>query len=144
MTTMTEKLAGLLANTYAVYLKTQNYHWHVKGLHFKALHDLFEEQYTALAMAVDEIAERIRTLGAYAPASFTEFNQLKTIADGDAKASAEKMVDELHHDHLILVQQLNEAFAMASELGDEGTVALLSERIAAHEKMGWMLAACKG
>lgn len=139
MEAMIKKLGVVLADTYALYLKTQNYHWHVKGVQFKSLHELFEMQYKALAEAVDEIAERILIMGHKAPATFTALNQLKTIKDGDSNVDANHMVSELAQDHGILVKDLTTTVKLAQEHGDEGTVALLSERIAAHEKARWML-----
>lgn len=137
------KLEVALADTYALYLKTQNYHWHVTGPRFKSLHELFEMQYQELADAVDAIAERIRIKGHKAPATFTEFNQLKTIKDGDSSLSANQMVTELAKDNSSLVNDLNQAIKIAQAENDEGTINLLSERIAYHEKAHWMLAASK-
>ena len=139
MGAMIKKLEVVLADTYALYLKTQNYHWHVKGAQFKSLHELFEMQYKALAEAIDEIAERILILGHKAPATFTALNQLKTIKDGDSNVDANHMVSELAQDHGSLVKDLNAAVKLAQEHDDEGTIALLSERIGAHEKARWML-----
>ncbi|WP_454780724.1 Dps family protein [Legionella sp. WA2022007384] len=139
MGAMIKKLEVVLADTYALYLKTQNYHWHVKGAQFKSLHELFEMQYTALAEAIDEIAERILILGHKAPATFTALNQLKTIKDGDSNVDANHMVSELAQDNGSLVKDLNAAVKLAQEHDDEGTIALLSERIGAHEKARWML-----
>lgn len=136
-----EKLNVLLADTYAIYLKTQNYHWHVKGIHFKPLHALFEEHYTELADAVDEIAERILILGEKAPATFSEFNDLKTLGDGSSDFNADGMLSDLADDHQKIISLLNELIGLAGEDADEGTVGLCSERIAAHEKMRWMLVA---
>lgn len=143
MSTIVQKLEVILADTYALYLKTQNYHWHVKGPQFKALHGLFEEQYRELAEAVDQIAERILIKGHKAPATFSQFNQLKTIKDGDSNATANQMVTELAYDHNLLVKDLNQAIRIAQESNDEGTISLLSERVAAHEKSHWMLEASK-
>ena len=138
---MMNKLKIILADTYALYLKTQNYHWHVTGLQFKSLHELFETQYRELAEAVDAIAERIRILGHIAPASFHDFQHLKTLQDGNSENSANQMVSELALDHGTLVRDLNQALVLAQGSNDEGSVALLSERIAAHEKARWMLSA---
>jgi starvation-inducible DNA-binding protein len=143
MNSIIKKLEVALADTYALYLKTQNYHWHVRGPQFKSMHELFEMQYKELAEAVDLVAERILMLGHKAPATFTEFNQLKTIKDGDSNISANQMVSELAEDHSILVRDLNQAIRIAQENNDEGTVSLLSERIASHEKAHWMLGASK-
>ena len=139
MSGIIKKLEVVLADTYALYLKTQNYHWHVKGVQFKSLHELFEMQYNELADAVDLVAERILIMGHKAPATFNEYNQLKTIKDGDSSLDANRMVTELAEDHNSLVSDLNKAIKLAQEDGDEGTVTLLGERIAAHEKAHWML-----
>ncbi|MGQ3888856.1 Dps family protein [Legionella sp. CNM-1927-20] len=141
MDEVTNQLSILLADTYALYLKTQNYHWHVKGAQFKALHELFESQYRELAEAIDEVAERILILGHKAPASFSEFNQLKRVKDGNSSLSANEMVKELAHDHGTLIKDLNKSLKIAQDQVDEGTVVLLSDRIAAHEKARWMLSA---
>lgn len=141
MSKVINKLEVALADTYAIYLKTQNYHWHVKGPQFKSLHELFEMQYKELAEAVDLIAERILIMGHKAPATFNEFNKLKTIKDGDSSLSANQMVTELAKDNSALVSDLNQAIKLAQENNDEGTVTLLSDRIAAHQKAHWMLAA---
>ncbi|WP_298628220.1 DNA starvation/stationary phase protection protein [uncultured Legionella sp.] len=141
MSTVINKLEVALADTYALYLKTQNYHWHVKGPQFKSLHELFEMQYKELALAVDEVAERILIMGHKAPATFNEYNKLKTIKDGNSSLSANDMVTELANDNSALVNDLNEAIKIAQDNNDEGTVTLLSDRIAAHQKAHWMLAA---
>lgn len=135
------KLSRLLADTYALYLKTQNYHWHVKGPNFKSLHELFEEQYQQLALAVDEIAERILTIGGYAPASFSEFAKLTSIKDGDSKASSDVMLKDLHQDHQQIIKDMQEVMGEADSVNDEGTLSMISERIAQHEKICWMLGA---
>jgi starvation-inducible DNA-binding protein len=138
-----KSLETTLANTYALYLKTQNYHWHVRGPQFKSLHELFEMQYQELAEAVDQIAERILMMGHKAPATFNEFNRLKSIKDGDSSIGANQMVSELADDNSILIKNLNQAVKLAQEDNDEGTINLLTERISAHEKAHWMLEASK-
>lgn len=141
MSEVVNKLSVILADTYALYLKTQNYHWHVKGPHFKILHVLFEEQYRELAEAVDGIAERLLILGHKAPASFKEYDRLKTLKDGDSNASAEQMLSELANDHGTLLRDIQQSMALAQKMNDEGTVDLLTSRISAHEKTRWMLRA---
>ena len=143
MSTVMKKLEVILADTYALYLKTQNYHWHVKGPQFKSLHELFEMQYKELAEAVDQIAERIIIMAHKAPATFTQLNELKTIKDGDSSANANQMVSELAKDNGVLVNDLNQAVKIAQDNHDEGTVTLLSDRIAAHQKAHWMLNASR-
>lgn len=143
MNDVINKLSIILADTYALYLKTQNYHWHIMGPQFKPLHELFETQYRELAEAVDQVAERIRILGYNAPASFKAFDGLKRIKDGDSSLSANEMVIELANDHDTLVKDLNHAMKFAQENNDEGTSNLLSNRIEAHEKARWMLKASR-
>lgn len=139
MSDLMNKLSILMADTYALYLKTQNYHWHVKGPQFKSLHELFEMQYRELAEAVDAVAERMLMMGHNAPATFKAFERLKTIKDGDSDASANDMVCELALDNATLVNDLNNALLLAQERNDEGTVTLLADRIAVHQKAHWML-----
>lgn len=141
MSDITKTLSIILADTYALYLKTQNYHWHVKGPQFRGLHKLFESQYKELAEAVDTIAERILILGHKAPATFKEYESLKRIKDGNSSLKANAMVTELAADHSILVKDINKALELAQEIKDEGTVTILGERIAEHEKARWMLTA---
>ncbi len=139
MSDLMNRLAVIMADTYALYLKTQNYHWHVKGPQFKTLHELFEAQYRELAEAVDSVAERMRMMGHNAPATFKEFEHLKTIKDGDSSLDSNRMVCELAADNATLVKDLNKAIALAQDVHDEGTINLLSERVAVHQKAHWML-----
>ena len=134
-----DELAKLLAESYTLYLKTHNYHWNVTGPMFHTLHTLFEQQYTELATAVDEIAERIRTLGYKAPGSYTEFAKLSEVMEETGEPKAEAMVQNLTDDHRKVAEQAHRIVRMASENGDEGSVALASGRIEVHEKSAWML-----
>lgn len=136
-----EALKVSLADSYTLYLKTQNYHWNVTGPQFKGLHTLFEEQYTELAGAVDELAERIRALGEKAPGSYREFSKLATIKEAAGTEDAKTMVTTLKSDHLKLAQTLTKAIQAAQNAEDEGTVDMLGGRIAAHQKQAWMLEA---
>lgn len=138
---LANRLGVVLADTYTLYLKTQNYHWHVIGPLFKPLHALFEEQYEALAEAVDVLAERIRMLGHQAPATFSEFQRLKTIQEGRSDMSANQMVSDLVTDHSALLNDIKQVLAMAESSGDVGTISVLEDRVVAHEKMRWMLSA---
>jgi starvation-inducible DNA-binding protein len=130
-------LSKLLADTYAVYLKTHGYHWNVRGPNFGSLHALFMTQYTEMWNAIDLVAERIRALGAYAPQGYGSFGQLSSIKDGNPESNAEAMLKELAADHATLV-----ATAKAARDGaDEVTASLIDDRIEAHEKHAWMLRA---
>lgn len=135
------KLNHVLADTYTLYLKTQNYHWNVTGVHFNTLHQLFGRQYAALALAVDEVAERIRALSALAPATYKEFEQLTSIKEGDSGYSAQEMVECLYKSHERVIETLKEALKQAENENDVFTVELLTARIGAHEKDAWMLSA---
>lgn len=136
-----ELMSVVLADTYAVYLKTQNYHWHVRGNGFYALHLLLEKQYKELAEALDTIAERIVITGAHAPAGFKTLSALTHIKDGHALYTPEEMLNDLLNDHQHVLEELNKTLKLASQEDDEGTVAAMSERITAHQKMRWMLSA---
>jgi starvation-inducible DNA-binding protein len=134
-------LDTVLADSYALYLKTQNYHWNVTGPNFASLHALFQTQYEELTTAIDDIAERIRVLGAKAPGSFSAFKSLTSIADGTGEEDAATMVKNLKTDHQQVLSSLKIALKAAQDAEDEGSIALLSERIPAHEKTVWMLGA---
>lgn len=132
-------LNNVLAESYCLYLKTQNYHWNVEGPRFYALHKMFEAQYSDLAAAIDEIAERIRALGAKAPGTFNAFSTASSIQDGDAHANEEAMLSDLIKDNNTLVKTLTNAVKAAQSDNDEATADLMIERIQAHEKVAWML-----
>ena len=129
----------LLADSYLLYLKTQNYHWNVKGPNFKSLHALFEEQYQDLQEAVDEIAERIRGLGHAAPGSFAEFAQLSSLTEASKGIDATQMIKELLADHEAMAQYAHKLLAVTSEANDAVSESLLNDRLAVHEKTAWML-----
>ncbi|MFN3521650.1 MAG: Dps family protein [Phenylobacterium sp.] len=137
-------LSKLLADTYAVYLKTHGYHWNVRGPNFASLHALFMEQYTEMWGAIDSVAERIRALGQLAPQGYGAFGNLTSIKDGDPEKSAEDMLAELMRDQETIVATARAALPAAQEAGDEVTASLLSDRLTAHEKHAWMLRASLG
>lgn len=134
-------LTQLLADTYALYLKSQNYHWNVEGPMFRALHLMFEEHYVELRDAVDEVAERIRSLGHPAAGSFGEFSKLTSIADGDATADAMQMVRDLAEGHEACARTARGVVARAETAGDVATADLATVRVETHEKTAWMLRA---
>lgn len=136
---LAEELGLLLADTYSLYLKTQNFHWNVKGARFMSLHELFEKQYNELFLALDVIAERIRALGYLAPSTFTEFLRLTTIEEGDSKLPASEMVRKLMLDNEKISQSIRIFAAKAESAKDQATSDLFSTRSAAHEKAAWML-----
>ncbi len=134
-----EATGRLLADSYTLYLKTHNYHWNVTGPMFATLHTLFETQYTELAMAVDEIAERIRAQGALAPGSYTEFERLARVKEAKRVPRATEMVRELAADCVTVAKTANELVAAAQKAGDEASADLGIRRIQVAEKNAWML-----
>ena len=136
---ITVGLLQLLATTYSLYLKTQNFHWNVTGPIFNMLHAFFETQYDELAKAVDTIAERVRALDHYAPGSFTEFAKLTRIKDAVGKKNAEEMIEELVADHRIMVDLLKELLPISEDCEDLVSQDLLIQRLSIHEKSIWML-----
>ena len=132
-------LAQLLADSYTLYLKTHNYHWNVEGPLFNTLHLMFEQHYTELATAVDEIAERIRALGVKAPGSYAAYAKLTSIDEGTGDESAEDMIRELVKGQEAVVRTAREVFTAAEAASDEPTADLLTQRMQIHEKNAWML-----
>ncbi len=136
-------LKHLLADSYTLYLQTHNFHWNVTGPQFRELHLMFEEHYTELATAVDDIAERIRTLDVFAPGTYKEFAALSSIKEVAEVPEASTMVDLLTRGHEQIVRTCREVLKVAQEGDDESTAALVSDRMRIHEKTSWMLRATK-
>ena len=134
-----EALKKVLADSYALYLKTQNYHWNVEGPRFRSLHLLFEEQYNDLAGAVDSIAELIRSAGEKAPGTWKAYAELTTIKDGNENASAEQMVKDLAADQAAIQSTLQHALDAAQNAGDEVAADTIIGRMSVHRKNKWML-----
>jgi starvation-inducible DNA-binding protein len=134
-----EGLSRLLADTYTLYLKTHNFHWNVTGPMFNTLHQMFETQYTELALAVDAIAERIRALGIHAPGSYAQFSQLTRLSEETGVPDATEMIRQLVADQEAVVCTAREVFPRAERVSDQPTMDLLTERMQIHEKTAWML-----
>ena len=134
-----ERLKQLLASSYTVYLKTHNYHWNVRGPMFTTLHTLFEQQYTELALAVDEIAERIRALGTRAPGSYSEFSRLSVIEEDTGSPEATVMISNLANDLERVVEIAKQTVAAAESANDPASADLATRRIDVHQKNVWML-----
>ncbi len=137
-------LSRLLADSYTLYLKTHNFHWNVTGPLFNTLHLMFETQYTELATAVDEIAERIRALGEAAPGSYAQFAELTRIAEAQGVPEATEMLRQLVKDHETVVRTAREVFPVVDAAHDEPTADLLTQRMQTHEKTAWMLRSMLG
>lgn len=136
---ITEGLARLLADTYTLYLKTHNYHWNVTGPMFGTLHLMFETQYNELALAVDLIAERIRSLGAPAPGSYREFAGLSSVPEDEDRPDATEMIRRLVAGQETVARTARSVFPVVESAHDEPTADLLTQRLQVHEKTAWML-----
>ena len=132
-------LSRLLADTYTLYLKTHNFHWNVTGPMFNTLHTMFETQYTELAIAVDDIAERIRTLGFPAPGTYAAYARLSSIKEEEGVPSAEEMIKLLVEGQEAVVRTARGIFPLLDKVNDEPTADLLTQRMQSHEKTAWML-----
>ena len=134
-------LSRLLADTYTLYLKTHGYHWNVEGPHFQSLHIQFMDQYTEMWTAVDELAERIRALGYYAPGSYAQFAKLSSIKEETGQPDWKTMVKNLADGHEQVSRTAREVLRIAEDVGDDATSDVVAPRITLHEKTAWMLRA---
>jgi len=138
---MEESLKKVLADTFALYLKAHNFHWNVEGANFSEFHDFFGELYLELFEAVDFIAEQIRSIDAYAPGSFSRFQELTTIKDENSVVNSMAMVRKLEQDNKIVIASLVAAYKEAEAEKELGLANFLQNRIEIHNKHGWMLRA---
>lgn len=138
---MARGMAGCLADSYILMVKTHGYHWNVVGPLFRSIHMLTEEHYTDMFAAVDEMAERIRALGYPAPGSITEMMGLTALQEDTGNPTTEKMVENLIGDHEIIARRFRECIERAEEAKDAVTADMLTARLAFHEKAVWMLRA---
>jgi starvation-inducible DNA-binding protein len=136
-----EGLKKLLADSYTLYLQTHNFHWNVTGPQFRELHLMFQEHYTELSIAVDDIAERIRALGVAAPGTYKEFARLSSIDEVDGVPPSETMIELLTKGHEHVVKTARQVLKIAQEANDESTASLVGDRMRVHEKTAWMLRA---
>ena len=134
-----EGLSHLLADTYTLYLKTHNYHWNVTGPMFQTLHTMFMTQYTELGVAVDDVAERIRALGEFAPGSYKQYSKLSSIKEEDKVPNATTMIANLVRGNEAVARTARKVFPIAEKAGDEPTCDLLTQRMQIAEKTAWML-----
>lgn len=132
-------LSRVLADTYTLYLKTHNFHWNVTGPMFQTLHLMFETQYNELALAVDLVAERIRSLGHPAPGTYKQFIQLSSIKEVDGVPKAQDMIRLLVEGHETVARTARQVFKIAEGVSDQPTCDLLTQRMQTHEKTAWML-----
>ena len=132
-------LSHLLADTYVVFLKTHNFHWNVEGPMFQTLHVMFMEQYTEAWNAIDLVAERIRSLGHYAPGTYREYLELARVTETPGHPQATQMVRLLIEGQEAIVKTAREVLPLAEKADDQPTLDLLTQRMQVHEKNAWML-----
>lgn len=138
-TKIAEGLSRLLADNYALYLKTHGFHWNVTGPMFQTLHLLFETQYNELWLAGDAIAERIRALGHLAPASYAQYSKLSSVQEETGAPPAPDMIRQLLEGHETVARTARQVVPVVEKAGDQATLDLLTQRLAVHEKAAWML-----
>jgi starvation-inducible DNA-binding protein len=143
-TAMAEAVTAVLADTYALYFKTHVYHWNVTGPRFHDLHLLFEQQYNALWLATDVIAERVRALDVKAPSSYEAMAAAAKVSAAGKAQKADEMIADLLRGHETVVATIRNALTLANEHGDDATSDVLSPRLTAHEKDAWMLRSTLG
>ena len=128
-----------LATAFSFYLKAHNFHWNVEGPNFPQYHSLFEAIYSDVWGSVDAIAEHIRTLGAYAPGSFTRYHAISLVKEEQMVLTPHKMINDLIADNDTIITQLKKTCKLAESSGDVGIANFLQDRIDTHAKHGWML-----
>ena len=136
---ITGSLKCFLADTYLLYLKTQNFHWNLVGPNFYSLHILLEKQYEDMAEAIDEVAERIRALGEFAPGTFAEFKILSQLKEEKKHLKQKQMIEVLTFDHEKIAKTTKAVIRNSQDEYDDITADMLIKRIAFHEKSAWML-----
>lgn len=136
-------LNGFLADEFLLYLKTRNAHWNVEGSDFHAMHKFFEDQYEQLDDIMDDVAERIRALGHYAPATLKSYLELTHLTEeARGKNDSAGFIKELLGDHESIITWLRENVNhIANDLQDAGTSDFITSLMETHEKMAWMLRA---
>lgn len=132
-------LSQMLADTYILYTKTQNFHWNVIDPRFYQLHKFFESQYEELAEALDIIAERIRMLGGRSPGTLSQFIEMSSLEENMDEISGDQMIRQLAEDHTTLSDFLRSWIEEATKMGDQGSADMMINRLRSHEKNSWML-----
>ncbi len=136
-----EQLQILLANYQLYYQNLRNFHWNVGGNDFFELHAKFEELYVDASDKVDEVAERVLTLGGHPLGNFSDYVAISTIQEADSNCSGADMVNQIIESHNILIGKVKEVIAEANENDDEGTLDILPAYVSYLEKLNWMFKA---
>lgn len=139
ITKVVEILSHYLADSFYLYLKTHNFHWNIKGIHFLSLHELFEKQYKSIFENLDSIAERIRSLGEIVPGNFFQLKELTCIKEIKEIPAEKEMIKMLLEDHELIIRNLRAWIKEINNFSDVGTSDFLTARIQEHEKNAWLL-----
>jgi len=139
MDDLIQEMKVSLATTFAFYLKAHGFHWNVEGPNFPQYHEFLGNLYEEVFGAVDPIAEHLRTLGAYAPASFLRYKELSLVSDEVNIPAPMSMMKKLTDDNQTIIEQLTKTQATAEKNKKMGLANFLQDRIDAHEKHGWQL-----
>jgi len=133
-------LSAILADQHVLYAKTRNFHWNLTGHRFHTLHEFFEKQYDALALAIDKTAERIRMMGHASPGSMKEFLAIATLKEvPGALVNGDAAIAALRDDHEAAAREVRKAVDELDQAGDAGTADFLTDLLKAHEEAAWML-----
>ncbi|MEL6968818.1 MAG: DNA starvation/stationary phase protection protein [Bacteroidota bacterium] len=140
-TAVVRMLNQMLADQHVLYIKLRNYHWNVEGMYFQQLHALFEDQYNDIAVQIDDIAERVRSLGHYAPGSMQDLLNLSRLQEsGHLNGDHRLMLQNVLADHEMIIQVLRQDLEAAmNDHNDAGTSDFMTALMEAHEKMAWMV-----
>lgn len=141
MDELVQAMKKALADTFAFYLKAHGFHWNVEGRTFAQDHEFFGSIYEEVYGSLDKFAEEIRTMDAYAPASFARFSELTSIEDEIKILTAQGMFEKLLADNSIVLASVQQAYALAEAAGNHGLSNFLAERQDAHAKHAWMIRA---
>ena len=136
---LAEKVSAVLSSTYVLYHKTQDLHWNVEGPLFISVHNLTESQYSDLAAAIDDLAERVRALGAKVPVGLGRYASNAAIKDEPLDSDVQSALKQLADDHSKIADEMRGVVAHADEMNDVYTADLLTSRIGVHEEAAWML-----
>jgi starvation-inducible DNA-binding protein len=139
-----DALNEALADEFALYVKTRNFHWNVAGPSFGELHKFFEQQYQALEESIDAIAERVRALGHRAAGSMARYLKETGLKESPESLNAREMLGALLDDHEAVCRSLRPKIDAAQEAGDGGTADFLTGLLEGHEKTAWMTRAYLG
>lgn len=136
---VTEKLQRLLADEHILYIKTRNYHWNIESFNFSELHNFYEEQYDELADIIDEIAERIRSLGYLSNGRMSDFLEVTQLKEQDYTTKAKEQLTHLIDDHETIIRYLRQCIIDFEEVHhDSGSADFVTALMEKHEKMRWM------